>query len=141
MNKRGFELDKLILSEKSFNLTNAAMSHSLLGKEFQETFKIFEFATVYGIEYRPQCNLLIDLDDLDYYPIFAKICNIFSNNVDVLFLVELYETISYSKHFGSYIVKPTQKKQIVDLSQLQWKDPLFDVNIDGCKYISLRYAL
>jgi hypothetical protein len=140
INNRGFDLNKLSLSMKSFNLTSTIMSDFLLGSDIQETYKIFHFATVNGIEYKPHCNCLIDLDDWDY-PIFSKICYILSNTADVLLLVQLYTTLSYSKHFDSYIVTPTKNMQVIDVSKLQWKVPLIDVTIDGRKYISLRYAI
>ncbi len=70
-----------------------------------------------GVTYKRGCVMTLRLQhSLEDYPVFGAVEDVYVvNSIHVYLYVKLFDTVDYSDHFGSYIVRPTESRELIAL--------------------------
>lgn len=130
------------------HLQNACAISEVLGNHpMYEDIFIADWVKIYGTCYRPGMMVVIDKTE-DCDPVFAKVLHVaIFEDESVKLICELWDTISFSRHYHAYMTSPMDPVKIVCVpaEELQEYRPLHSNRSyslqDHYFYIPMRYRL
>ena len=95
---------------------------------------------VNGTMYKDSCAVLLGVTE-SILPKFGAVQEILIDGEEVLFVVKVYRTLSYSEHFNAYIIKLLDEVLTISQRELYSFMPLHVRRIEGLTTASQRAVI
>lgn len=99
------------------------------------------FAHINGILYKPDLVVILDIDNIDSFPIFGIIEIIISADDNLFLICKETENIGYDDHFHCYIISEKDSYVCINIKNLYHLFPATLIRSERLKYVVLRVPL